>query len=324
MQLHLTEDQNGVLLPQAALDLLPDADENDLRVLLFAASRAREGKPFDENDVAEALSIARSEATASIKLWRGAGVFTTGKARAKKPAENTEKRVPLPQKRKGHLSAAELADIAEGNEVFRNLLDMAQETAGWIFNTAEIEIIADLYSNLRLAPEYILALLGYYVRKREKPLRYAETVAYSFIDQGIDTPEQLEERLRLAELFESREGKIRKMFGIGGRKLSAREEGYLRDWFDRFGFDDDVIALAYEKTVNSTGKASLSYANSILSAWYGEGVKTASDAKALSADKRGKKPQPSQKKTTAQSFDVDAFFNKALARSYGETEKKEP
>lgn len=320
--LHLANEGDGVFLPAAALDRLPDADETELRVLLFAATRARAEQPFDENDVAEALSLPVAEAKASVKFWRGAGVFTTQAKKAKSAHATQEKKEkkPLRPNRTAHYNSEELCRLAEENEPFKNLLDMAQNAAGQMFNVAEIEILAGLYSHLCLAPEYILSLIQYFVCKREKPLRYVEKVAYDLIDRSISTPEALEEHLQYLEQYESREGCIRKMFGIGGRKLSEKEVGFLSDWFDRF--DDDVILLAYEKTVNSTGKASLSYANSILRAWHEAGLLTARDIQSAEEKKDKGAPKHSAGKTTAQSFDVDEFFSKAIARSYGETEEK--
>lgn len=89
--------------------------------------------------------------------------------------------------------------MAKENADFPALLHAAQQTAGWIFNESEIEIIAALYASLRLPGEFILSLIGYFVCKKEMPLRYVEKVAYDLCDKGITTPEALEEWLRRRE-----------------------------------------------------------------------------------------------------------------------------
>lgn len=295
-----------ISLPCSVLDVLADADAADLRVLLYIAGT----DAFDEAAAAEALQLSEAEVRSSVKFWRGAGVLARGAA-AKKETKAPEKK-PLREKKTVKLTTGELCEIAEENAEFKELIDMAQQTAGWMFNTAEIEIIATLYATLRLSVEYILALIGYFIGRKEKPLRYVEKVAYNFIDEGVDTAAALEEKLRWLERFEGRAGKVRALFGIGARELTAREKDYLVNWFDVYGYGDDIIKLAYEKTVNATGKASLAYANGILKKWHAEGVKTADDA-----EKGNTKPSGVTK-----TFDVDDVFSKALARSYANGEKK--
>lgn len=303
-----------VTLPRIAPEILADADAADLRVLLYLAAHAAD---FTESTAAEALQMTEAEVRSSVKFWRGAGLIARGSAKKEpKKEEDAEKKAaakkPLRKKTAAKLSAGELCAVAEENADFRRLIDAAQQTAGWMFNTAEIEIIASMYTTLRLSSEYILALVSYFVAEREKPLRYLEKVAYGFIDEGVDTAAALEDKLRRMEKFDGRAGKVRKLFGIGTRELTAREKDYLVNWFDVYGYGDDLIRLAYEKTVNTTGKASLSYANGILKKWYAEGVKTVADVNKGAAKATG----------VESSFDVDDAFAKALARSYANGEKK--
>lgn len=324
MKLKYTKDEQPLSLPNGCLAVLADADAADLRVLLHIAACEAEGGVFDAAAAAAALQLRESEVRSSVKFWRGAGVLCAAET-AKKESENKSgAKKPLRQKRVMHLGADELAALGERDRDFRILLDMAQQTAGWIFNTSEIEILAALYSSLGLSGEYILALIGYFVCRREKPLRYLEKVAYAYTDKGITTAEMLEEKLRWLERFEGRAGKIRSMFGIGARDLTEKEEAYLTDWFDKYSFADDVIRLAYEKTVDNTGKASLSYANSILKAWHEEGIKTTGDVQAKAQKSPAKQGASSAKKSSiaTQSFNVDDALQKALERSYNTEEKK--
>ena len=46
---------------------------------------------------------------------------------------------------------------------------------------------------------------------------------------------------------------------------------------DKMGFSDDMIRLAYEKTVMNTGKVAFNYMNSILKDWAEKGIKTPAD-----------------------------------------------
>ncbi len=328
MKLKIDGKQNNPILPRAVEPLLADADASDLRVLVYAALCDADGRDFEPKDAADALALSESEVRSSVKFWRGAGLLGVSRrqtdaakqseATARDAAETDKKQ--LREKRRMRLNAAELCRVANENAEFRSLLDAAQQTAGWIFNESEIEIVASLYSSLRLSGEFILSLVGYFVCKKEKPLRYVEKVAYDLIDKGITTPEALEEWLRQRESSESNEGVVRRLFGLGARALTARESAALNAWFDEYGYGEDMISLAYEKTINATGKPSIAYAASILRAWHEAGYKTPADVEnAKGGKKSAGKPDGGKK---PQSFDADDFFEKALRRSYGGTGDK--
>ena len=337
MKLKIDGKQNNPILPRAVEPLLADADASDLRVLIYAALRTADGVDFEAKDAAAALALSESEVRSSVKFWRGAGLLGASRrtaaekaatAEAAQPeatdaaaetAPNTDK--PLRDKRPMRLSGAELCRVAKENADFPALLHAAQQTAGWIFNESEIEIIAALYASLRLPGEFILSLIGYFVCKKEMPLRYVEKVAYDLCDKGITTPEALEEWLRRREERETNEDLVRRLFGLGQRALTEKEHAAVDSWFTRFGYGEDMIRAAYEKTVNTIGKASIAYASSILRAWHEAGYKTPAEVDAAG---RAKAAKPAAKRTgkQPQSFDTDDFFEKALRRSYGDTGDK--
>lgn len=149
-------------------------------MLLLLARAEADGGEFDPSAAANELGIAESDVRSSLKFWRGAGVL--GRALRKKAisaeaagappesaaAADTANTRALPERRAAKYTSEELCRIASADEGFRVLIDMAQQTAGHIFNTPEIEIIAGLYSHLGLSAEYILTLLNYYVKRKGK------------------------------------------------------------------------------------------------------------------------------------------------------------
>ncbi len=328
MKLNFKKGESVITLPRSCMEALADADANDLRVLVYAAGVESDGEAVDSAKAADELGINESDVKSSLKFWCGAGVLKRSKAvkesapavePKKKEEPKPARRRALPEKTNVSFTASELCEIAEENSEFKALIDMAQQTAGWIFNTKDIEVVADLYSNLMLSTEYILALIGYFVRKREKPLRYLVKVANDYIANGIDTAAALEEKLQWLERFDGRAGKVRAMFGMGARDFSKKEMEFLAKWFDHFKVSDEMLKEAYEITVNNTGKASFSYINKILENWHADGIKKP-------ADIAKKMAKPAAKTTragtaTARSFNVDDALSKALERSYNGDKK---
>ena len=323
MRLVFKKGEGVFTLPLSCMNAAAFADANDLRLLLYVAACESEDKAFDTAEAAEALSVSEADIKASVKYWCGAGVLKKGKPQKEITAEKgtadvqkTVHRRALLQNGEVSFTSSELCEIAEMNGDFKELTDMAQQTAGWMFNTKDIEVIADLYSNLMLSSEYILALIGYFVKKREKPLRYLVKVANDYINDGIDSAPALEERLQWLEKFDGRAGKVRSMLGMGAREFSKKEKEFLAHWFDELKVSDEMLEKAYEITVDNTGKASFSYINKILENWHNDGIKKLSDLA-----KNTKAPQKSVKTTragtaTARTFDPDEAFKKALERSY--------
>ena len=304
-----------LVLPQAALTAGDNATATDWRVLCAFAANADLCR--DENGAllaARELSISESEVQASLAFWRGAGVIVQAKGKAEaepKMPPPTKTARPLPEKGLPTYTAEELAGIVSGNKDFSALIGACQQTFGKIFNTAEVNIIAGLIDYLGLEGDYILLLLSHCVRMEKKSLRYAEKTALSLYDDGVTSASALEERLQRIETMATAVGKVRTMFGMGSRALTAKERTMIEKWVCTMKYDFEVLRLAYEATVNATTNPSVAYANTILERWFAEGYKTAEDVTNAMEEYR-------RKKLGGSSFDADEVLNAMLKKTYGE------
>ena len=318
------------LLPLPAGDVLREAGADDLRVLLALLSLGRAGV----TPIAEVLGIGVERVTASLAFWRGAGVVTAEEAAVPQPTvkEPTAERTPAPEKNKlrraeglSELGAEELATYLQKTGL-ASLVTEAERQRGRLLNRTDLSILLSLSQELLLSPEYILSLLAYCDAQGDgepKPMRYVERVALRLTEHGIESYEALVEYLREQELLRSMEGGLRRMFGIGSRKLTAREEKAFLLWTDKYGYGEEVIGAAYDVTVNATGRASVAYADKVLAHWHECGVRTAEEAEALllrereeKKPKRTRTPRGESSSTAASSFDVGDFFRRAVERSF--------
>jgi DnaD/phage-associated family protein len=109
---------------------------------------------------------------------------------------------------------------------------------------------------------------------RNPSLRSIEKEAYAWAEQGIDT---LEDAAAYIQDQNTRNTRIRRLMDslqIRGRNLTAGEEKYARSWLE-MGFDQDALAMAYERTCLNTGGLSWAYMNKILLRWHEAGLHTA-------------------------------------------------
>lgn len=313
--------QNAVaVLPAAVADCVKNATKKDLCILLALAA-----EPLCAVDltaaaraVATRLSMQENEVENALAFWRGTGVLVLDEGddapqapaavaqKAERPARIVADRgVPS-------YSTEELTALLTRRRELTALIDDCQRTFGKIFNTAEVGIIAGLVDYLGLDGEYILLLLAHCVHMEKKSLRYMEKMALTLHDEGVTAIDELQERLRRIETMAATTGKIRALFGIASRALTTKEKGMIEKWVCTMCYGDDVLKKAYEITVDSIGKASIPYANTILERWHAEGYRTLEDVERAIAEYKRKKT------ANGSSFDVDDFFEAALKRTYGE------
>jgi len=97
---------------------------------------------------------------------------------------------------------------------------------------------------------------------------------------------------------------LRTLLGIGDRTLTTKEEAMFKCWTQEWNFSDDLIKLAYDKTVDQIHNPNIDYMNAIMNRWHNEGINT------LEAALNDKK--------TSSSFEDDEFIARALARGFDE------
>lgn len=306
-----------VVIPGFALDYVDKAKKFDIKVLMLMSSseKYREGKFVLE--ITKALNCEENDVEASIAFWRGTGVISVvGETLEEKKdiqrkvevVENTPKRAKvseLPQ-----YTSTELNALLKKHQNVIGLIDECQNILGKIFTASEIKVLMALVDYLGLDNDYILVLMHHCARKEIKSMRYIEKMAVTCLDEGFVEAAVLQEALCAKEEKMELEGKIRGVFGIGGRKLTIKEKKQVETWIGEYKYDLDVIEKAYEITVNATSKPSVHYANAILEKWYVNGIKTVEDVNELLAKRE------LERGGEGSSFDVDEFFQAALDRSY--------
>ena len=79
---------------------------------------------------------------------------------------------------------------------------------------------------------------------------------------------------------EDDEGRIRRLFGLPERALTAREKACVNRWFGEYMTPEALMKLAYDRAVEATGKVSFAYIDKILAAWAAKGITTVEAAEA--------------------------------------------
>ena len=162
---------------------------------------------------------------------------------------------------------------------FRLLYGEVQRVLGRNLNTEELKILLGFVRYLGLPGEVISVLVSYCKDQsrqrsgRNPSLRAIEKEAYAWAERGIDTLEEAAAFIHSQNLRRSRLYQLMNLLQIRGRSLTPAETRYAQSWLD-MNFQEEVIALAYEKTCLNTGGMNWPYMDKILSRWRDAGYRT--------------------------------------------------
>ncbi len=302
---------SAFVVPTSVTEYLKEADKDALSFILFALSKIE----FTESEAKAALGLDKKALHKAVSFWTERSILSCdGGAGAKHVAKKTTKRTSsLPT-----LTTEETAQFLENNGKTAELIDTCENIIGKIFTTAETNVVIGLLDHLSLSEDYILLLFAHAAKNGKHSVRYIETMALSLVDRDITTYKELEAELLNIDLAESTLREVRRMFGIGRRAFSDKEKNMVYNWCVKWSYGADVIGKAYEITVNSTGEASLSYANAILNKWHAEKLTTIEEVNAYVEAENAKRGPKNTGAPSTSSFETDGFFESALLRSYGE------
>lgn len=336
MKISFRYDDGVAVVPKKVLDKsAAQASREDLLVLLSLA--ADPATPAAER--AEALRIGEDELEQSISFWKRNKIISVELAEGEKlpaykkknaesdseassaSAKNIRAKRPLRDNSLPTYTAEELASALDVPDS-RKLIEYCQQSFGRIFNMSESEKVIGIVDYLGVSTDYVAMLCSHLASDGKRSVRALETEAISLYDRGITDFQGLIEYLDLREKSGALEARVRKLFGIGKRTFTPKEQAFVEAW-TKSALPFDIVEHAYEVTVNATGEASMPYANSVLESWINSGFSTLDEIKKSeekykkSAKPKGRKQQESPAES---SFATDDFFEAALRRSYGDAE----
>lgn len=316
--------EKGIFLPESVLKSLTNATESELKLLIILAKEGRDKDYLSESDIlpaCENAGIDKDSFVEALAFFRGAGLVENEEKEASvpakpiaeskeavvvtkdesSPARETRRSVSRPKS----YTSLELAGAAENRE-FLELVDFTAVTLKKTLNRSDITTLYSFVDSLLLPYDVIMLGIEHCVTEGKMSLGYVEKLLCDFADREINTYELAEEYIRTRALYKSFEGKIRTKLGLGQRSLTAKEKAMIATWQTEWKTSDELLDLAYEKTVEKTGKASMSYMNKILENWYTAGFKTRAEVEMGDV-----KPSISGES----SFDPDEFFRIAVEHS---------
>lgn len=205
-----------------------------------------------------------------------------------------EREKPLRREVRPTYTEDDVTKQLQTGKAFSQLVGEAQRILGRVLSTEELKCLLSIQEYLRLPLDVVSILISYCVQRnrargvRAPSMRTIEKEAYRWSDEGVDCLDTAVRFVQMQMARQSRHGRIAAILQISGRRLTQAEENYVNQWVD-WGFGDDAIRLAYEKTCLNTGSLKWPYLNSILSSWHEKGLRTVEEIR--KGDGGGKKTE---------------------------------
>ena len=290
-------------ISSAIADKLISAHDGDVALLYIYMVR-RGGHDLDA--AARDLCRTMSEISAAAEKLQRMGLMPDGAAPAKAAAK--EEKLPPPDEIPQYRSEDIVRRCKENGE-FAVVVAEAQTALTHTLSSVEMKTLFGIYDYLALPPEVIMMLINYCVARcreqstpdhpRRPSMRNIEKEAYNWVHQEILTLDQAEEYIRRQRERRDALGRAKAAVGVHGRELTPTETKYLSAWLD-MGFDEDALAIGYDRTVTNTGALKWSYMNKIMQSWHEKGLHSAEEIE--SGDPRRR---PQQSGAQGKAIDMD-------------------
>lgn len=308
------------------------AGEKPLKLLLFLLRHG--GETFSEDKLKTELGFADAgELEDAAKFWIQRGIIAcrddnenaltarreeqpvapgvpeqltldtseTSKSEPVKPEPAKVKRSPTA------VSSGEIASRIKEDENIRSLFAEVESIYGRPLRQSENVMIISLVDYYGLPAAVALMLISCCNKLGKANSSYIYAVAQDWSDNGINSVELADAKIRSIEKLNTTEQKIRKEFDIQN-SFTQKQRELIKIWTEQWNFSEEMIILACGKTIDQLGKWNVNYTNRILENWKNDNIST---VEAANSEK-----QPAKKDENS-SFDVDDVMSRILKKNYG-------
>ena len=300
---------------------MPSANGEFVKIYLYLLRHASgKGTSLDLSSIADAFNCTEADIQRALRYWKNCGVLDTvldGRGNLQEiifyplgekatPVGETAVTSEKPMSASFTLTPDKVKELKNDSEV-KQLLFIAEQYLGKNLSSTDMQTLLYLYDEVKLSSDLLEYLIEYCVSKGSTSMAYIKKVGLAWAEQKITTVTEAKEE---TNLYNKNYFTILRAFGIKNRNPLDKEIQYMNLWLNQYGFTLEVISEACNRTVLATGKASFSYADSILESWFKKGVHHLSDIDALdqsfqqkkAAKTAASKPQPAPSKNKFNNF----------------------
>ena len=187
------------------------------------------------------------------------------------------------------------------DEELKFLVGEAQNALGKVLSNSDVATLLMLKDTCGLPMDVILMLIQYAISIGKGNMRTIDKLGISWADDGVDSVEAAENKIRLANQRTKCYTVVATAFGLkNAGSPSKKQLDYCNTWVSEWKFSPEMLREAYERCVDNKGEMKFNYIDGILKRWQREGIKSMND---LRDSESGKKSKESSSKSN--SYDID-------------------
>ena len=289
------------------------ASHNQIKVLLFLLRN--NDKNFTYKELSDVLRIHEEDVKDCVQFWTDRGLLAefsgelvpdkgnqTGGVTPEPSAQKPKTKVVINRPAKPDIVTAAQRVASESD--LSHVLSEVEFALGKPLSSGNIAALVMLYDTCGLPAEVIVMLVNYCVSIGKANMRAIETIGVKWADDGIDSIEAAENKIKLSKQASINWSRVSSVFGLKNvGSPTAKQLEFAERWISEWHFSDEMLREAYEICVNTKGEMKLGYINGILKKWFNSGIFDVSDIEKI--DK--KKPAKSKKKSDA-SYDIEELM----------------
>ncbi|MBR4542573.1 MAG: DnaD domain protein [Lachnospiraceae bacterium] len=251
-----------------------------------------EEEPVDVHEVEEERcytdSITDETLSADDKTDEDAvSVEQSVRHRSVKNKKNVEDMEMDPDKIKGAYTVSDIKEYKKSKDA-KTLVTAAQLYFGRPMGSTEITSIMFLSYSMKM-PADLIDYLMQHCAENKKDFYAVEKTAIQWHENGIDSVDKAKEYCRLQiKAPDDRERAVLSLLGRNGNFAQGELDAVHR-WFTTYGFSEEIIREACNRTVVNVEDHRIAYAEKILKDWFNSGVSVVEDIESLDEEFRKKK-----------------------------------
>lgn len=180
------------------------------------------------------------------------------------------------------------------------LVNEAQLMLGKTLSNSDISTLLMLKDTCGLPLDVILMLIQYCLSIDRGNMRTIEKIGINWADDGIDSVESADNKIRQAKQSSMNFSTVSRAFGLSNIGSPTKKQVEYGDkWVGEWKFSFDMLREAYERCVDKMGSVNFRYIDGILKRWYSNKIRNISELQSF--EKSASKPDAGKKA----SYDID-------------------
>lgn len=196
--------------------------------------------------------------------------------------------------------------LAEDEEL-KLLVSEAQSALGKVLSNSDISTFLMLKDTCGLPLDVILMLIQYAISIDKGNMRTIEKLGVSWADEGVNSVEAADNKIRLATQRSKCYSIVAAAFGLKNVGSPTKKQlDYCSTWVTEWKFSPEMLREAYERCVDTRGEMKFNYIDGILKRWNKNGIKSMNDL-AESEKERAKSDKEKKANTSYDINELDKF-----------------